>query len=244
MINNTEPVSELTCERPDIWLRAIDLAAGLTGYTYARKEPLPDGTIYACGGYYIPPPPDTRTPLQRIDDEISNLEDHANDYRKWIKDPKEKYDYRPSLDRISELIREKKKERDSLVKETKPIVHVPEGAMEWLLHEVGHYVAATSIERQLPNYGLLGDNDPHSADREWQAWALEEIVLEPFGHARDIAPPSQRDGVGYSRSGPVPERAMDHIARQLSTLPVDLTRWQRLYAEWVSWRANKWDQVN
>jgi hypothetical protein len=47
----TEPGSELTRERPDLWRRGLALATSLTGYVYAPKLPLADGTIYACGGH-------------------------------------------------------------------------------------------------------------------------------------------------------------------------------------------------
>ena len=68
-------------------------------------------------------------------------------------------------------------------------VYVPSGAMEWLLHEVGHWVAASDADRLLPNYGIpasdvdrqrpsLGD------DPEVEAWAFEEAVLSHLGPAR------------------------------------------------------------
>ena len=40
---------------------------------------------------------------------------------------------------------------------------VPEGSLEWLLHEVGHWVAATPEQRQQVNYGLDTDEyGPHA----------------------------------------------------------------------------------
>jgi hypothetical protein len=42
-------------QRPDIWVAGLSLATALTGYSYVHKSPLPNGRVYACGGYYSPP---------------------------------------------------------------------------------------------------------------------------------------------------------------------------------------------
>lgn len=236
MSDPQEPQSRLTRERPDIWVRAVDLAHGLTGYTYARKDPLPNGSIYACGGY-LPTPRDRRTTEEIKRDQIADIERRI----RYYEDLEES-----SGDSKQDWIDSLKKERDELL--AAPVVYVPEGAMEWLLHEVGHYIAASPAERVMPNYGLLGDGDTHSAIREWQAWAVEEIILAPFGHARDLAPPTQRDGVGYTKSGPIPLWATDHVGRQLQSLRFEVDPWQRLCAEWVQWSTstygNHWMDVD
>jgi hypothetical protein len=128
-------------------------------------------------------------------------------------------------------------------------VPVPEGAMEWLLHEVGHYVAASPKERLLPNYGLSESEHGHDGEREWQAWAFEEIVLAPFGPSRLFAPPSQRDGAAYARSGPMPAAYLRHVERQIAALGLDVERLRVEWGEWVRWgtamgAAAPWRSVN
>lgn len=98
------------------------------------------------------------------------------------------------------------------------------------------YLAATADERNGLNYGLLGDEDAHSANREWQAWAFEEIVLAPFGSARLLTAPSCRDGIGYSKSA-IPDSALRHVERQLYAERVDLDAFRAVYGDWVAWGA-------
>lgn len=124
-------------------------------------------------------------------------------------------------------------------------VKVPDGAMEWLLHEVGHWVAATPEERQLPNYGLTDKTFGHDGDREWQAWAFEEIVMAPFGHARQFAPPTQRDGTAFEKSGPMPQWALRHVESQIRDLGLDIEPFRMVWGDWVHWGRAKatlpWD---
>lgn len=152
---------------------------------------------------------------------------------------------------IDELNQRKKDLERSLTASSR--VYVPEGAVEWLLHEVGHWIAATPAERAIPNYGLVDDvagvvdgfqkivlppAGAHVAEREWQAWAFEEIVLAPFGSARLFAPPSQRDGVVFSKAGPMPEFALRHAERNMHGLGVDVQEWRVLYGEWIRWERS------
>lgn len=113
------------------------------------------------------------------------------------------------------------------------VVRVPEGAMEWLLHEVGHWLVATPEERKRPAYGIVGNEDAGewACKREQAAVALEVIVLAPWGDARAIAPPSQRDGVGFERDLP-PEafKAAERALEERRGL-VDLLR--SVYAPWM-----------
>jgi hypothetical protein len=214
--------SLLTRTRPDIWGRGLAMAEGLmSGVVFRHKEPLADGSVYACGGggWDIPglpaTPPVPAPPRIR---EPSNVPGR--------RDPKPKH-IRP--DTIE--------------------VMVPEGAMEWLLHEVGHYVAASPEERLLPNYGLSESEHGHDGEREWQAWAFEEIVLAPLGPSRLFAPPSQRDGAAYARSGPMPEACLRHVEQQIAALGLDVERWRVEWGEWVRWgtamgAAAPWRSVN
>jgi hypothetical protein len=115
------------------------------------------------------------------------------------------------------------------------IVAVPDGAMEWLLHEVGHWVAASPNERKQINYGLSSSETGHDGDREWQAWAFEEIVMAPFGPARDFAAPTQRDGAGFSKIGPIPMFVMRHAEQRITDLGIDLEPWCQVYGDWIQW---------
>jgi hypothetical protein len=104
-----------------------------------------------------------------------------------------------------------------------------------LLHEVGHWVAATPEERLLPNYGLGPDETGWMGEREWQAWGFEEIIMAPFGPSRLFAPPSQRDGAAFKTAGPMPGWATHHAALRLSDVRIDIEEFRALYGEWVRW---------
>jgi hypothetical protein len=125
-------------------------------------------------------------------------------------------------------------------------VLVPDGAMEWLLHEVGHHLAASQRQRTLPNHGLTLD---HIGDgrAEWRAWAFEEIILAPWGPARHFAPPTQRDGVAFEKNGPIDAWHMRFMERRIARDRVDIAEWRSIYGEWVRWglgvdgRPNAWD---
>jgi hypothetical protein len=202
------PSSLLTHQRPDIWRSAVVLAETITGILFVDKVPMPDGTVWACGGTggtgggvpaYAPP--------------------KKKDRVAYIKFPEEGD---PELD-------------DDNEHEPKKAVAVPDGAMEWLLHEVGHWVASTPEERALPNYGVSSSTTGHDGERELQAWAFEEIVLAPFGPARSFAPPTQRDGAAFEKSGPMPAEHMHHAEREIARLGLDAERWRVVWGEWVAW---------
>jgi hypothetical protein len=239
-----EPNSVLTMHRPDIWLRALSLASGLTDYNYAPKVPLPDGTIFACGGYYYPPlsPPKIQTPEEIRQDRITEIDDEIEERRGRIER------HKINIENLEDDIAEEQTEIDKLIKEKatlvmSPTVFVPEGGMEWLLHEVGHWVAATQEERILPNYGygsiLLPEAPPFrddlGSDREWQAWAFEEVILAPFGASRNFAQRSQRDGVAFHKTEPIPRAALAHIEKRIRAESIALEPWRNLYADWVRW---------
>lgn len=327
--------SVLTLSRPDIWTRAVSLATRLTGYTYAPKMPLQDGTIYACGGYppgheyYTPPRPPKPVPQPTPAPELptepnpdvhpvtpsgperdwkDELESHkrrveeirrrhgdeaayrylmellfgdtANkeiDYHRsvygtpdteainnrlwqlertleyrWRKnrqntscDPRRSPDAQPNEEAPMDED-ERRRRRHGLF--SAPRVFVPEGAMEWLLHEVGHWLAASPEERLLDNYGLSAAEHGHDGEREWQAWAFEEIVLAPFGHARGFAPLTQRDGAAFAKSGPMPAWSLWHIEKRITEARVDVEPWRSLYGEWIRFEqglsAPSWERSN
>lgn len=211
------PQSRLTRERPDIWERAVALAEADTGMRFPHKSPLPDGTVYACGGGAGLPPLRSPTPLPGPEGPKPPRPPRAP------KDPRPPH-VLPDIEARS--------------------VVVPEGAVEWLLHEVGHYVAATPEERTRPNYGLSSSESGLDGDREWQAWAFEEIVLAPWGPARSFAPPSQRDGAAFATSGPMPAEHLRHIEKRLTEMPwMDVEQWRRIIADWVQWEdgvSSRW----
>lgn len=213
----TEMNSRLTIERPDLWQRGLDIATGLTGYLYLPKLPAVDGTIFACGGGGYPPTPFT------IDEQIRRQKEHVE----WLK---KTYPGDPVIKEAEEKVEELKRVKKSY----KASVLVPDGAMEWLLHEVGHWIAASPEERTLPNYG-----DGH----EIEAWAFEEIVLGQFGPARHFAPPTQRDGTAFDLSGPIPAWAFRHIDQRIGADRVAVEQFKLLWAEWVQWGAAQGEQA-
>jgi hypothetical protein len=256
----TEPDSILTRLRPDIWQRGLALATRLTGCEYAPKLPRDDGTIYACGGNPQPPLP--------IDERIKELEHliikHEIEIEKHKKDKRDG-NAGPFTDHMikqrGEEIAINRRELERL-RRVQNCAAVPDGAMEWLLHEVGHWVVATPDERRLPSYGLTDDIAgavdgfekiviPSSGvlyDREWQAWAFEEIILAPFGPSRSFAAPTWRDGVAFAKAGPMPAWALAYAERRLAEARVDLERWRALFGEWIVFeraqRVPSWERIN
>lgn len=222
--------SLLTRERPDIWNRGLALATSLTSYEYAPKLPLPDGTIYACGVNYIP-----ETDAQKR----KRIRDDIRHYKREIKDIEQGKSndlYNTPTVREDEIKwrRERIRELEKTFEDVpKARVFVPPGAMEWLLHEAGHYVASTPEECLLPNYGLSPSEIGSDGEREWQAWAFEEIILAPFGPAREFAPPTQRDGAAFSKAGPMPDWALWHVERRIRELSIDVEAWRVVWGEWI-----------
>lgn len=208
--------SLLTAQRPDIWLRGILLASNLTGLAYVDKKPLADGTITACGGSYY------------------NHEDYINGLRRKIKEYEDILK-RSHIQWVKDALEKTKKEISDESNKALSIP-VPNGAMEWLLHEVGHWVASTPEEQKLPNYGFGTVRvKGWGKQREWQAWAFEEIIMVPFGPSRAFAPITQRDGIAFDSCGPIPEQHMRYVARQIQLYGLDVEEWRMLYGEWVEW---------
>lgn len=251
----TEPQSILTRLRPDIWADGLRLATALTGFDYAPKYPLPDGTIYACGGgYYQPPPP----PRPRTGDEIRR--DEANteirdltdklrrDQEEILRQEKIRSDadeyierLRTSVAALKRLIQRKTDELEASA------VVVPEGAMEWLLHEVGHWIASSENERCTKNYALHGAPQSHADAREMQAMVWEEIVFAPYGRARSFVPPSQRDGAAFERDATT--GAFVRVMQRVSDSRIDIEEWRAIWGKWVTWghtmgRRAPWKSVS
>lgn len=223
-------LSALTQSRPDIWRRAVSLSASLTGMRYPHKSPLPGGEIYACG-----------VPRQMPSQKRERIHEDISRYKIQRERAQERGD-RQEVDRIDDAIKRRERELEELSEEspdegsqTTASVVVPDGAMEWLLHEVGHWVASDAAERSLPNYGLSSSEVGHDGDREWQAWAFEEIVLAPFGQARHFAPPTQRDGAAFLKNGPMPTQHLRHAERRIAELRLPLEPWRIVWGDWVRW---------
>lgn len=141
-----------------------------------------------------------------------------------------------------------KRELENLPPEELLIAPVPEGAMEWLLHEVGHWVAATDEERKLTNYGYGQEAKGVGKAREWQAWAFEEIILAPWGPSREFIPPRHRGGVAFSPAGPMPVVALHHIERQLQNIhSLHVAEWRVLYRDWIEYERScdlpAWERI-
>ena len=114
-----------------------------------------------------------------------------------------------------------------------PRVFVPEGSLEWLLHEVGHWIPATPEERTATNYGLSAEEVGHGAEREWQAWAFEEIILAPFGPAREFTAPTCRTGVGFSKAGPIASVHLRTVEQAIQKERLAMEEWRAIYGEWI-----------
>ncbi len=269
-----EPQSRLTRERPDIWRRAVAEATTLTGYSYLPKLPLADGTIYACGrreptdaekierwkrdieNMEKELPEAIRSPdffipdwAENIPGEIERTRKEIEDLERRIKESEEPPEPPSLMDpTLPGSARHNRRVRELIEKGQKlsPSVVVPEGAMEWLLHEVGHWLAATPEERLLPNYGAHVEEWGIGAEREWQAWGFEEVILAPWGPSRRFAPSSQRDGAAFlpGFTGPMPRTWTDHAERRIREERVDIAAWRALYGEWIRWNPGSWDSPN
>lgn len=230
----TAPQSRLTLERPDIWMRALSLATRTTGIRYLQKV---SGELVACGGNYLPTPPPNKpihpdVPADDPEDEIHW--DYVSLY--WVR-------------WIDKTDRNGGEKWDPTTKTWVPrwgiSCFVPEGEMEWLLHEVGHWIAATPAERLLPNYGY---NDGVLSNglgkaREIQAWGFEDIILSPFGTSRLFASPTQRSGIAF-RLSQIPEFALRHASRNMRALGIDHNEWRTIYHDWIIWKDGKWNCLN
>ena len=216
-------LSQLTYSRPDIWERALDLAVSTTGMGYVDKRPLTDGTIFACGGgYYIPPTPETekKIRIRHQKEDIERMKREIADLK--IKHPSLRVSLRMTLE---DLKRAEEKLRE-LEKEQKASVYVPSGAMEWLLHEVGHWVTTSSLNRTLPNYG---------DSKDIEAWAFEEAVLSHLGPARNFTPLPHRGGPAFDMAGPIPKWSFRKLDKRIADDDISLEPFQRLWEEWVTW---------
>lgn len=237
-----EPRSLLTARRPDLWTRGIALAVGLTGYRYAHKSPLADGTIYACGGPYVPTPQDIEDERRRDEEEKRKRKHYEDneDLRRRIDKRGNEIIKQGGIEHVlddpefAELWRKLGLDLAS-APQPQQIVLVPEGSMEWLLHEVGHWVAATPEERARVNYGLSSDEYGPDGEKELEAWAFELLVLGPYGDPRNFASPMWRDGAGFAKSGPLPHGVIRSVERKVEALGLDLTQWRALWGEWVRW---------
>lgn len=226
------PRSRLTAQNPDLWHRAVTEATRLTGYVYAPKI-----EYGLCGGgpYYTPQQRQIRDAVVPEIWDINKKIDEANKTERELGESGELTD-----EKALELILQRKALRKKLAElrekiKFSPVVEVPDGAMEWLLHEVGHWVAATHTERWLPNYGFTPERGVGTGARELQAWAFEDIVLAPWGRAYDFIAPPHRGGVVYERD--IRPDHFRHIDRRLNALDgqIDLHLWRSIYGEWVAW---------
>lgn len=196
-----------------------------------------------------PPTPEEieRARIERVKKDLTiidaDIERHERDIDAWKKQIHEDQKHIDDTEKKIEELRKKRQEKEAEMPkaETAPLVWVPEGAMEWLLHEVGHFVASSPEERRALNYGLGPSEHGPEGDREWQAWAFEDLILLPHGPARDLAPPTQRDGAAFSRVGPIDDVYHRHVGRQVDALGLDVEQWRRQYGDWVRWGQSMGD---
>ncbi len=115
------------------------------------------------------------------------------------------------------------------------MVFVPEGAMEWLLHEIGHWLAASGARRDRHDYGLPTLSAELANADELRALAFEEIVFAPFGPARSLVPPHARDVQAFDLSGPLPADVLGAAERSMAEARVDVLELRHVWGEWVEW---------
>jgi hypothetical protein len=155
--------------------------------------------------------------------------------------------HRKMIDELNKSIEDRKnriKENEGKLATRRLLV--PEGAMEWLLHEVGHWLAASVQERELPHYGFgvirqgectcnTNFTECRCGDiREWQAWAFEEIILAPFGQSRNFCPPPHRGGIAFTRTE-FPDGCLRYAEQQIRDKRIEIEEWRVVYGEWIKW---------
>lgn len=236
--------SALTRERPDIWLRGLALATSITGLSYPHKAAPSTGALQACGFYPPKPPPVPLTPKEIEEEGRQKVRDDIAYKRRWIQiHEREISDGENKIKEIGKEILHKRRRIKDLETEISDMEKqllsplVPTGAMEWLLHEVGHWVVADDRERALTNYGLSESTTGHDGDREIEAWAFAEIVMAPFGSARALAPPTQREGAAFDVSGPIAQRHFARAERQIAAAGVSIDHMRMVWGDWVKWGA-------
>ena len=129
------------------------------------------------------------------------------------------------------------------------VAMVPEGCGEGLLHEIGHYIAATSIERALPNYGF-GDiiYEPNEGeyrrgvgwDREYQAYAFECAVFKQqamrFYNGRNGTSSPEHCGVLWREE--LHPWHFRWVERHLGVINIPLDKVQHIWGKWVEWEIS------
>jgi hypothetical protein len=175
-----------------------------------------------------------RIPTPELDRTIADYEIGLPEAKR-----KNKESIKGRIDELDEELEELKRERNGIT--LAPIL-VPDGAMEWLLHEVGHWVVSTPEERLLPDYGYgIVKKKGWGSAREWQAWAFEEIIMAEFGPSRGFCPVEHRGGTAFDGAGwqPIPSEALKHADAELVKCGVSVEQWRTLYREWVAWGTEK-----
>jgi len=235
------PNSLLTLERPDIWMRALELATSTTGMLYLPKLPGIDGRIWACGYYRprptAPPPKPTEAPAPPPPPKPTEAPAPPPPPKPTGKEALE--DVLAETERRIRVPEESVLEYPGGKKLLFQAVAVPEGSMEWLLHEVGHWLAATPEERALPNYGLTASTTGHDGQRELEAWAFEDIILAPWGSGRLFAAPSMRDGAAFEHAGPFSAVTYQRVDVQMMKARLSVEQWRSVYRDWVQWGRTK-----
>lgn len=116
-------------------------------------------------------------------------------------------------------------------------VRIPEGAVEWLLHEVAHYFVAESDEELHPNHGLQTVKPAVAELREWSAFAIQQAVFEPWGPVHLMVPPPHRGGLCYSTSR-FPSAAIKIADRQFGKGNPSLEYLRVIFGPWAKWEIS------
>jgi len=218
-----KPRSALTLQRPDLWRTALELSAARTGLRFVPKVPLPDGTIYCCGG----------GPSKKIDRDLVELETDIERLKAAHRVGRLTETGEESLVILQKELKRIKERKNSLA------VAVPEGAVEWLLHEVGHWLASTTKQRALPNYGLARESDADVMEHELRALAFQEIIFSPVAQARHLTPTSQKDGWGFDGPERLNSSHFRFAERAMIEANFDRQEWQSVFLPFANWEMSR-----
>lgn len=252
---NYVPSSLFALEKPLLWRQSLQIATRLTGKRYVNKLPSEDGTIWMCGsggggsfysdecdddewrkgGYEKKKDGGTENGEDTEDsgkEGVDELQDRIDRLERLDKDRKRRIE----IDREIEILR---KEKDRL--HLAQIVHVPEGAVEWLAHEVGHWLS--SDHRDAFNMGMTeyAENDSDVARQEWEAMAFEDILFAPWAPSRILMPPSYRGGIPFSKDtiSPVYFSAME---KKMRSARIDIEEWRQVFGPYAEWELSRRDR--
>lgn len=121
------------------------------------------------------------------------------------------------------------------------VVEIPEGAVEWLLHEVGHWVMSKHKGTDVVNYGLSLD----SIEEELLATAFQDIVFSPWDGAYSLAPKTviaelsdpKDTNIGFAQE--ISREMYREAEKRAIAAKIDFEYYCTVFGEWAEWELGR-----